>query len=241
MSPSPREAGPSADLLLLTCEHGGNDVPPIYAHLFTDAAAVLDTHRGYDLGALNVALRIASQQSAPLVFSTTTRLLIDLNRSMDSPTRLSEFSRVLNETDRAQLVDQFYRPYRENVSRLVRSAIHAGHRVVHVGIHSFTDVMHGITRELDLALLFDTSRPDEVSFCQRCHNAMLPGAHGLRLRFNEPYHGSDDGLTTTLRQHFAPGRYLGLEVEIRQGLLAQTPAQLTIADLLSDGLRQALV
>lgn len=52
----------------------------------------------------------------------------------------------------------------------------------------------------------------------------------LRHRFNEPYRGSDDGLTTTLRQGFQPERYIGLEVEIRQGILDCTQAQRKIAD-----------
>ena len=38
--------------LLLSCEHGGNRVPPEYGELFADAEAVLQTHRGYDIGIL---------------------------------------------------------------------------------------------------------------------------------------------------------------------------------------------
>lgn len=229
-----------ADVVLLSCEHGGNAVPPDYAHLFRDAGEALTTHRGYDIGALGVAMRIASTLACPIVFSTTTRLLIDLNRSLDSPSLFSEFSRVLPEDERGRVVDRFYAPYRRNITQLVSSLIQSGRRVVHVGIHSFTDMWEGRRREIDLALLFDEARPSEASFCERWQLAMQAGSDGLRHRFNEPYRGSDDGLTTELRGRFTPDRYLGLEVEVRQGLLGNEAAQSEFGDLLVRGLAQAV-
>lgn len=240
MSHSAGEPGKPTDFLLLSCEHGGNDVPPAYAHLFRDTTAALATHRGYDIGALGVAQRVASQLAAPILFSTTTRLLIDLNRSLDNPTLFSEFSAVLSADEQSLLIDQFYRPYHDNITRLVTAAIDAGHRVVHVGIHSCTDVLDGVTRDLDLALLFDEARPEEASFCERWEHHLRQSAPQWRHRFNQPYRGSDDGLTTSLRQHFPPDRYLGLEVEIRQGLLDTSQAQTEFGNLISQALADAM-
>jgi predicted N-formylglutamate amidohydrolase len=57
-------------------------VPEAYAGLFTGHQALLDSHRGWDPGALPLGRQMASAFGAPLFASTTTRLLIDLNRSI---------------------------------------------------------------------------------------------------------------------------------------------------------------
>ena len=45
--------------LLITCEHGGNRVPHAYRNLFASASRLLQSHRGYDAGALALAREIA--------------------------------------------------------------------------------------------------------------------------------------------------------------------------------------
>jgi len=70
------------DAFIITCEHGGNRIPASYRQLFRGQRALLDSHRGYDPGALVMATTLAGTFRAPLVASTTSRLLIDLNRSM---------------------------------------------------------------------------------------------------------------------------------------------------------------
>jgi hypothetical protein len=49
---------------LITCEHGGNDVPAEYAELFRGREAMLQSHRGYDRGALRMARDFASDPAA---------------------------------------------------------------------------------------------------------------------------------------------------------------------------------
>lgn len=66
--------------VIVTCEHGGNHIPVRYAALFAAAGDVLKTHRGWDPGALPLARRFAKTLGTPLFFSTTSRLLVDLNR-----------------------------------------------------------------------------------------------------------------------------------------------------------------
>jgi hypothetical protein len=68
------------DTFIITCEHGGNRIPAPYRRLFRRQTALLDAHRGYDPGSLVMAKALARTWRAPLVASTTSRLLIDLNR-----------------------------------------------------------------------------------------------------------------------------------------------------------------
>ena len=53
--------------LLITCEHGGNRIPARYRPLFRRHRAALESHRGYDPGALAVARDIAAAFDAELV------------------------------------------------------------------------------------------------------------------------------------------------------------------------------
>ena len=231
---------PRSTFLLITCEHGGNEAPPEHEALFRDAADVLATHRGLDIGALPVAQRLADRSASPLIFSTTTRLLIDLNRSLDQPDLFSAYSRDLPEPERARIIATHYEPYRTSVRRVIDAAIGAGHCVVHIGVHSCTDVLAGSTRDLDIALLFDPARPLETAFCERWRSELRRHAPDLRYPFNEPYLGSSDGLTTALRTHFPPAAYLGIEVELRQGMILHAQAQRATGDLLAATLPAAL-
>lgn len=221
--------------LLVTCEHAGNEVPAAYADLFADARAELDSHRGWDPGALGVALRLAVRRSAPLLATTTTRLLVEANRSPDNPGLFSARTRALPQAERARILDRFYHPHRRAVEQLVRDWADHAHRVLHVAVHSFTDVLDGQTRHLDVGLLFDPRRHAEADLCARWR-AGLEAACGLRVRDNQPYLGTDDGLTTHLRSVFPEAAYAGVEVEIRQGLLALPENQVDIGDLLAEAL-----
>jgi predicted N-formylglutamate amidohydrolase len=71
--------------LVITCEHGGNRIPIRYTDLFKANPVLLNTHRGFDPGALSMAKDLAAAFAAPLVASTISRLLVDLNRSVGHP------------------------------------------------------------------------------------------------------------------------------------------------------------
>lgn len=236
MPPSTQHPVHRPPCLLLTCEHGGYEVPVAYEHLFVGAHEALVSHRGYDPGALEVALRIASRLAAPMVFSTVTRLLIDLNRSPENATLFSAYARNLTQAEREQVAATYYTPYHQSIKRSASAAIAAGQKVIHIGIHSCTDVLDGQTRDLDIALLFDETRTREKAFCEQWRSALQARSSGLRYRFNVPYRGSDDGLTTILRQQFPADAYLGLEVELRQGMLDSSEDRTRFGDLLADSI-----
>jgi predicted N-formylglutamate amidohydrolase len=214
-------------------------VPHGYGDLFASAADVLNSHRGYDIGALGVAHRVAAGLSVPILFSTVTRLLVDLNRSLDHVDLFSTYTRGLSGSEKATIIRRFYRPYRSSVTRTVAAAIAADHRVLHVGVHSCADELDGRQRNLDISLLFDEARTLEQAVCGHWREAVYNQSRGLRCPFNEPYRGSDDGLTTTLREQFPQRQYLGVEVEVRQGLIRAAPQQQAVGDLLSQTLYTA--
>jgi predicted N-formylglutamate amidohydrolase len=109
-------------------------VPEAYAGLFAGRQALLGSHRGWDPGALQLGQQMAGAFGAALFASTTTRLLIDLNRSIGRRQLHSEMGRGLTRAQQQQLV--------------------AGKEaVVHIASHSFTPVFGGIVRRADVAWL----------------------------------------------------------------------------------------
>ena len=202
--------------LLITCEHAGNEVPAEYRALFEGRDELLATHRGWDPGALLLAREMAAGFDAPLFFTETTRLLIDVNRSLRTPDLHSEITRPLPIAQRREIVRRYWQPHRERVEGWVRGALAEGHRVVHIASHSFTPELHGQVRTADVGFLYDPRRPGEVAFCNRWIAALHDLRPDLRLRRNYPYLGRSDGLTFRLRRAHAPERYVGIELEVNQ-------------------------
>jgi predicted N-formylglutamate amidohydrolase len=203
-------------LLLLTCEHGGHAVPPEYRHLFKGHEHLLPTHRGWDAGALTLGREMAAALDAPLFAATTTRLLVDLNRSVGNPDLHAEPTRDLPLAERRAIVAAYHRPHRDAVDGAVADAIARGDRVVHVASHSFTPALKGVVRTADAGFLYDPARPAELGFATAWLEALQARRPDLRLRRNYPYVGKGDGLTSWLRKRHAADRYIGLELELNQ-------------------------
>ncbi|MCL4220871.1 MAG: N-formylglutamate amidohydrolase [Phycisphaerales bacterium] len=225
--------------VLISCEHAGNDVPDEYEELFAHARDELKSHRGYDPGALEVALRLSGLLSAPFFHTRITRLLVEPNRSLGHPDLFSRFTRLLPDDEKQRILATYYHPHRASVCQQVEMWTTRGRPVVHVGVHSFTDDWPGQDRDFEIGLLFDPARIWEAEVCT--HWAEVLGAiwPEVRVRANEPYLGVDDGLTTALRDRFPGIAYAGIEVELRQGFLLSEPAS-DVAWALGTSLRSVL-
>jgi predicted N-formylglutamate amidohydrolase len=202
--------------LFVTCEHGGNRVPERYGRLFLGHESLIQGQRGYDPGALDLARSLAHAFSAPIYAATTTRLLVDLNRSPDHRAIFSKLTRSLGRAEKAEIIDRYYRPHREAVESALARFLVRGETLLHIAVHTFTPVLRGATRKADIGLLYDPSRPLEAEFCIRWQQAFRRLAPGLHVRRNYPYLGTADGLATCMRSRFSPEAYLGIELEVNQ-------------------------
>ena len=222
--------------MLISCEHAGNEVPDAYAPLFSGAEAALVSHRGWDPGALEVAQFLADQLQVQLFSMPVTRLLIEMNRSLDNPQLFSDFSNGLEEAVKSNLIKQYYLPYRNSIEAAIGQANGV---VVHLSIHSFTPVLNGEVREVDIGLLFDPDRKSEFKFCTFLKSKLSTEWTELTIQFNEPYKGTDDGLTTSLRKKFPDRKYLGIEIEINQKFVG-APFFSSLKQHLLSGIKQAI-
>ena len=191
-------------------------MPPEFADLFVDQPDLLASHRGWDAGALELAQQLAQAFSCPLFFSTTTRLLVDLNRSIGHKSLHAPQVQLLSAAKRQIIIQQYYAPHRAAVVNQIDALTAAKKTVLHVAAHSFTPQLNGIVRNADVGLLYDPRRAAEKSFAQ-CWAETLGRAHAdLKVRRNYPYHGKDDGLTSFLRKRIPDPNYIGIELEVNQ-------------------------
>lgn len=219
--------------IIITCEHAGNVVPEKYSSLFAGSAAVLNSHRGWDPGALDVASTLANKLQAPLFRTAITRLLIEVNRSLDSATLFSEFTSELYANEKATLIAQYYLPYYHSIEEAIRQSEKP---VLHLSIHSFTPVFNGTTRTVDIGLLFDPASVQEKKFCALVKEKLDQQLPECKTVFNEPYKGTDDGIAEILRKKFPGSDYLGIEIELNQKF-AGTSALMRIQEALCNAIR----
>ncbi len=205
---------------LVTCEHGGNQIPAPYRTLFAGQRPLLDSHRGFDPGALRMARALAAALDAALVAATVSRLLVDLNRSLGHRHLFSSATRGAPARLREQIVARHYRPHRAEVERLVGASVGRGLCVIHIASHSFAPVIDGTARTADVGLLYDPRRRPESALSARWKAGLVTRDPALRVRRNYPYAGKDDGLTAHLRTRFGPDDYVGIELEISQRIVA---------------------
>ncbi|XMO86300.1 N-formylglutamate amidohydrolase [Algibacter sp. AS12] len=200
--------------LILTCEHGGCFIPENFHNYFENAQDVLNTHRSYDLGALDLftALQPLAYFSK---FSKVSRLLIELNRSLHHDKLFSEFSKNLTRPEKNGLIIDYYYVYRHDVESQIKKLVDTNEQVLHISVHSFTPILNTIERRCDIGLLFDSRIKEEKAYCtvlKKEINRLYPD---FNVRYNYPYLGKSDGFTTYLRKQF-PENYIGVELELNQ-------------------------
>jgi predicted N-formylglutamate amidohydrolase len=229
---------------LLSCEHGGNSIPAAWRYLFKGKQSILDSHRGWDPGALVCAKRLSAKLDIPLISSTTSRLLIDLNRSLHHRQLFSEFSRPLPETERTAIVSSQYLPYRDRLQEAINGIIKRRGFALHLSIHSFTPCLGNTVRNADIGILYDPERERELGFAACLHECLRGLDHALLIRRNYPYRGAADGATTCYRKQYAENKYAGLEIEINQKFPRETDnrtwcrLQNTIAQAITQSLQR---
>ncbi len=205
--------------LVITCEHGGNHIPKIFEPYLRIPSEILNSHLGYDLGALDFS-KLLYQYLKPnfnLFYLTNeqTRLLIDYNRSLNHPHLFSKYSKSLPPEHKKILLDN-YHDFRTKVMNYVKKSIDSHHQVIHLSIHSFTPIWKGKERKTEIGILFDPKKNEELQLAL-IFRKNIP----FLCHFNLPYRGISDGHTQSLRNLFSK-KYLGIEIEINQKFIRKS-------------------
>lgn len=222
--------------LVLTCEHAGNLVPVKFSEHFFNFKKMLNTHRGYDLGAMDM-FEYLNELADYHQFYSQTRLLIEVNRSLHHPNLFSEVTKSFSSEEKKKLIENYYLPYRNEVEEKVKNYLEEGEDVLHLSIHSFTPSLNGEGRTADIGLLYDPSRNQEKQFSAALKLKLEQQTEKLRVKMNYPYLGKADGFTTYLRKKF-PRNYMGIEIEVNQKFVMQKKMGAGIKDIVYKALQQ---
>lgn len=210
-------SGPHLDrAFVFTCEHAVNHIAPRYRRYLLHRRKQLDSHQGFDVGALALAQDFARTFQAPLIAGTQSRLLVDLNRSLGHRDLHAEEISNATPALREEILLRYYYPYRAAATDAIRQALGRSKHVVHISVHSFTPKLDGVERRADIGLLYDPARAMEKRLVQAWQQTLRDALPDLIIRRNYPYTGKSDGFTTALRRQFADREYAGIEIELNQ-------------------------
>ncbi|MBK7579275.1 MAG: N-formylglutamate amidohydrolase [Myxococcales bacterium] len=206
---------PSAPFLI-TAEHASERFPDPW-RLPPEDAWLVGTHWAYDLGAADLARELARAIGATAVLSRFSRLLVDPNRDEASPGlflaraegREVALNRGIDADERELRLERLWRPYHAAIER----ELGRDRAPVVLAMHTFTPVFDGVTRAVEVGVLFD--RDEQLAESARIELAKT----GLVVRMNEPYSGRA-GLIFSAEWHAQEHGRRALELEVRQDLAA---------------------
>ena len=200
--------------IFLSCEHGGNQVPNTYKYLFQNQEEILNTHRGYDKGALELYKTLLHIHDTYFSISNEiSRLLVDCNRSLFRPNLFSSFTNYLDKIEKKRILDSYYYPYRNTFHENVKDVVLYGSTVFHISVHAFTPEIDGKIRAADIGILFDPGHGIEKTVAMYWRKILLELFPNFKIRLNYPFFGKPDGLVAPMRKEFG-NKYLGFELEL---------------------------
>jgi len=204
--------------IVITCEHGGNKIPKEYMPIFKPYEILLSSHRGYDIGAFDLAGFLYKEVGHYFFHSTVSRLLIELNRSLRHPNLFSAITKSLDLKTKNTIKEKYYHPYLQSIEQTISGLVEDHSFVLHISVHSFTPSLDGKVRNTDIGILYDPKQANEKKF-SHLFKEKLRSTSDFKVRLNYPYLGIADGLPTRLRKKFGGSDYIGIELEVNQKYL----------------------
>ena len=206
----------AASPYLLIAEHAGNVVPAPWRDLGL-AEPYLGTHFAIDIGVDALTRRLSRTLRAPAVIARYSRLFLDYNRPADEWDFMRpDLGGIPVPGNLA--VDAADARLRKLVAwaPVERAIIEAAGRRALISVHSFTPVMGGVRRNVDIGVLWREQSPFVTSVLK---TIATPGAEaGFRIGDNEPYDWRQAVGYTLNRHGLQQGRPC-LYLEVRNDLL----------------------
>ena len=199
---APSTSSSSSVPALVTCEHASNAFPATLPLPAADSH-LADMHWAVDIGAEDFTREFSERLSAPALLSRVSRLIVDVNRPLNSDTLMRNRADGQPITLNANIkphefedrISKYYLPYHNMLKEAVKR--YSPHFVV--AIHSFTAEYEGQKREVEVGVLYKRAQ-DEPYAKELCN--MLRDAN-IRAELNEPWSGVEgfmyavDALTHT--------------------------------------------
>jgi predicted N-formylglutamate amidohydrolase len=226
--------GEGASPYVLLADHGGQQVPRSLQGLGLPQAE-LDRHIGWDIGIAGVTRALSERLDAWAIEQTYSRLLIDCNRPLASPTLIPEVSdgtaipgnAGLSDAQRQQRIDAIHAPYHARIEAELSARAGAHRPTLLVMMHSFTPAMNGMQRPWHAGVLYHR----DTRFAHALLQA-LRDEGDLVVGDNEPYSVSSTS-DYAVPVHGEGRGLVHVELEIRQDLIADAAGQHAWAERLA--------
>ena len=228
--------------VLLAGDHVSNEIPKSLHNLGLDAES-LEQHIAYDIGTRKLINHLSQHLDAPAVLAGYSRLVVDLNRSLEDDSVMPEVSdntvipgnQNMSAEHRKQRIHSFYTPYRRAIDSMLHRFRDNGIVPAFISIHSFTPEMAGFARPWHVGILWDKDPRIPVPLMQNLR------AHpdGFNIGDNEPYSGKHPA-DYTIDHHAEASGIPHVSIEIRQDLVDTEDGAERWATILDDALRDIL-
>jgi len=228
--------------VLLVGDHVSNAIPNKLDKLGLDDT-LLEQHIAYDIGTKKLIHHLSQHLDAPAVLAGYSRLVVDLNRSLEDDSVMPEVSdntmitgnQNMTDMHRSQRVHCFYTPYRTAIDMMLHRCKQQGIVPALIAIHSFTPEMAGFSRPWHAGLLWDKDPRIPVPLMKnlRAH----PDA--FHIGDNEPYSGKHPA-DYTIDHHAEAAGLPHVSIEIRQDLVITEAGAEYWASILDDALHDIL-
>lgn len=154
--------GQSTSRFVFLAHHAGRAIPQSLHNLGLNNE-ILQTHAAYDIGTDVAVDHLASLSGATTIIGNYSRLVIDLNRSLDNGFLIPDHAvdvpikanMDLSALAINQRVQEIYVPYQEAVQAQLKRIAASGKIPIVVDLHSFTKHFHSIERPWDIGFLWE--------------------------------------------------------------------------------------
>lgn len=222
-----------ASPFFLTADHAGRAIPRRLDDLGLPAGE-LQRHIAWDIGIAAVTERLSEALDATAVLQTYSRLVIDCNRRPEWPSAIPAVSELtpvpgnegISPREREARQREISTPYHEQIAEFLDRRHASGTQTVLVAMHSFTPVFKGVTRRVEVGILYNPNARDIR--LPRIMLDLLRAKGDLAVGDNQPYAitGNSD---YTVPVHGEERGLPHVEIEIRQNLIGDIAGQATWA------------
>jgi len=218
--------------MLLVCDHASCRFPYSLGTLGLDSPA-RRCHLAWDIGAAALTASLSESLGVTAVLAQYSRLIVDCNRNLYDPGAFLEFgdgvvihgNRSLNAEQKDRRATEIYWPYHEAIAAELKRLDASDESTSFCAIHSFTPVLNGVPREVEIGILWDTDRPTAKFMIDGFRDA------GFKVGDNEPYSGKGPQ-DFTIDHHAEEAGLAHVGIEIRQDLIADDAAVQRMAAVL---------
>ena len=223
--------------VLIVCDHAGNAVPKKLQQLMPKPED-MNRHIAIDVGARAVAQIVARVLNSNLIMQRYSRLVIDMNRPLNSPELCPEvsdgtpvlFNQNLTDNQKKSRVAEIFETYHNSIAGIIGESENPPKALV--AIHSFTP---NLRNQPPRFWHFDLISRATVDLALELRDFLQSKRPGFNYGVNEIFSVSDLS-DYTLRTHAENRGLLGLSIETRNDLLTCDTDLENWANLLADGL-----